>query len=384
LATDETVRFDKDYSTKYDGVYYRLSKKNHNGKPDKTFKIRYRVNGRSVNESIGKLSEGFSAEFARNIRNKRIMDTRFGDDIPDNRVLLFKDAANRYFEDHSTNKSLREDKYRYNDLKGLEGMNVLKITISDLKRVHKAMKERGTKTQTYLLVESLFNRIIGYAVKIKLINKFEPIRLNLPRGYNKVTEVYTDDMISDYLSVIREYPYSLVADIVEFIYYTGMRRSEPLKLKWTDFNEHDRYVTIRDAKSGRDEKKHLSDSTVEIIERQRGKSTTYIFERERGQAIPAQYISYHSRRMADMAGLPSNYRPLHSLRHNVGTQLAMKGTPIVKIKEFMNHKNIETTMRYVDMAEGAMQDVANILEADFSQKKTRQILNIKRVETDGK
>lgn len=384
MAADEPVRFDKDYSTKYDGVYYRLSKKNHNGKPDKTFKIRYRVNGKSVNESIGKLSEGFSAEFARNIRNKRIMETRFGDDIPDNRVLLFKDAASRYFEDHSTNKSLREDKYRYSDLKKLEGMNVAKITISDLKRVHKVMKERGTKTQTYLLVESLFNRIISYAVKIKLIGKFEPIRLNLPRGYDKVTEVYTDDMMSDYLSVIRQYPYRVVADIVEFIYYTGMRRSEPLKLKWTDFNEHDRYVTIRDAKSGRDEKKHLSDSTVEIIERQRGKSTTYIFERERGQAIPAQYISYHSRRMADMAGLPNNYRPLHSLRHNVGTQLAMKGTPIVKIKEFMNHKNIETTMRYVDIAEGSMQDVANGLEADFSQKKTRQILNIERVETDGK
>ena len=62
----------------------------------------------------------------------------------------------------------------------------------------------------------------------------------------------------------------------------------------------------------------------------------------------------------------------------------MKGMPVVKIKEFMNHKNIETTMRYVDIAEGAMQDVANLIEADFSQKKTRQILNIERIETDGK
>ncbi|PHR53602.1 MAG: hypothetical protein COA44_15170 [Arcobacter sp.] len=385
LSNEETVRYDKDYPTKYDGVYYRLARnKRHNGKPDKTFKIRYRLNGVSKNESIGKLSEGFSAEFARNIRNKRIMDARFGNDIPNAKGLLFKDAVKRYFEDHSTNKSIKQDEYRYNDLKSLKDIDVSKITVSDLKKVYKAMQERGTKIQTYLHVEAFFNRAIFYAVKIRLIKSYEPVRLNLPRNFEKVTEVYTDEMIGIYLSVIQQYPYRLAADVVELIYYTGMRRSEPLKLKWTDLNLQEGYVIIREAKSGRDEKKYLSDSSIEIIERQRAKSKTYIFESSKDEAVNPSYISYHSRRMADKAGLPSNFRPLHSLRHNVGTQLAMKGFPVVKIKEFLNHKNVETTMRYIDIAEGAMKDVANLLEADFSQKKTKQIIEMERIETDGK
>ena len=58
-----------DYPTKYDGEYFRhLKKKRHNGKPDKSFKIRYRI-GRSKNERIGWL---YSAEFAKNIRAESV------------------------------------------------------------------------------------------------------------------------------------------------------------------------------------------------------------------------------------------------------------------------------------------------------------------------
>ena len=54
MAETKEILYDKDYTTKYDGVYFRYSrKKRHNGKPDKSFKIRYRVNGRSKNERIG-------------------------------------------------------------------------------------------------------------------------------------------------------------------------------------------------------------------------------------------------------------------------------------------------------------------------------------------
>ena len=82
MAINKDIQYDKDYSTKYDGVYFRYSrKKKHNGKPDKSFKIRYRLNGRSKNEKIGWLSDGLSAEFARNIRSERIVSIRHGDDL---------------------------------------------------------------------------------------------------------------------------------------------------------------------------------------------------------------------------------------------------------------------------------------------------------------
>lgn len=383
MASDEQIVYDKDYPTKYEGVYFRYSrKKKHQGKPDKSFKIRYRVNGRSVNERIGWLSDGYSAEFAKNIRAERIVTIRHGEELPNTKQLRFKDAAKRYLDDHSRNKSIKEDWYRYNDLKVLDDMEISQITISDLKKILATMLERGTKHVTYIKVESLYNRIVQYASEIKLIKKQERLKLSIPRVDEKVTEIYSDEMLDRYKTVIEQYPYRVVSDIVSLILYTGMRRSEPIKLKWSDYNEREKYVIIKDAKSGRDEKKLLSTESIRIIESQRGRSKVYIFEND-GEPVKAQFLSYHSRRMADIAGLPTNYRPLHSLRHNVGTQMALQGTPAVMIKEFLNHKNLETTQRYIDISDQMLQGHVDQLENTLKNKLNVEV-NIIRIDTKDK
>ncbi|WP_152183157.1 tyrosine-type recombinase/integrase [Sulfurimonas indica] len=384
-ANKEPIRYDKDYSTKYDGVYFRYSKKRrYNGKPDKSYKIRYRVNGRSKNERIGWQSDGITAEFARNIRAQRIVSIQHGDDLPDSKKLTFGEAAKRYFEDHATKKSIKEDIYRYNDLKHLDAVEISKITISDLKKVHQVMRDRGVKHVTYIKVEEFYNKVVKYASEINLIKQQTPLKIpSIPRSYDKVTEIYTDEMLENYIAVIKAYPYRVVSDIVEFILLTGMRRSEPLKLKWSDYNELESHVIIRDAKSGRDEKKVLSSESKAIIERQKGKTSVYIFEHD-GEAVRAQYLSYHSRRMADMAGIPHNYRPLHSLRHNYGTRMAMQGTPAIVIKEALNHKNLETTQRYLDVASSQLQEHIDKVENGMRTNKIRVDINLKKVQVKGK
>jgi integrase len=383
-ANKEPIRYDKDYSTKYDGVYFRYSKKRrYNGKPDKSYKIRYRVNGRSKNERIGWQSDGITAEFARNIRAQRIVSIQHGDDLPDSKKLTFGEAAKRYFEDHATRKSIKEDIYRYNDLKHLDNIEISKITISELKKVHQVMRDRGVKHVTYIKVEEFYNKVVKYASEINLIKKQEPLKIpSIPRSYDKVTEIYTDEMLDNYIAVIKAYPYRIVSDVVEFILLTGMRRSEPLKLKWSDYNELESYVVIRDAKSGRDEKKVLSSESKAIIERQKRVSKTYIFEHD-GKALRAQYLSYHARRMADMAGIPSNYRPLHSLRHNYGTRMAMQGTPAIVIKEALNHKNLETTQRYLDVANSQLQKHVDRVENSMRGNAINVNLNLRRIDIKG-
>lgn len=383
-ADKEPINYDKDYSTKYDGVYFRYSRKRrHNGKPDKSYKIRYRVNGRSKNERIGWQSDGITAEFARNIRADRIVRIQHGEDMPDARKLTFGEAAKRYLDDHHAKKSIKEDVYRYNDLKHMDDIEISKITLSDLKKVHTTMRKRGVKHATYIKVEELFNKIVKYVSEINLIKPQTPIKVpSIPRGYDKVTEIYTDDMLGRYMAVMQQYPYTIVSDIMEFIVYTGMRRSEPLKLKWSDYNERENYVIIRDAKSGRDEKKVLSNKSQDIIERQKGRSKEYIFEKD-AAPVRAGFLSYHARRMADMAGLPKEFRPLHSLRHNYGTRMALQGAPAIIIKEALNHKNLETTQRYLDVAHDQLKGHVDTFE-DSLKSSVKVELDIKRVETNNK
>jgi len=51
----------------------------------------------------------------------------------------------------------------------------------------------------------------------------------------------------------------------------------------------------------------------------------------------------------------------YTLRHTFGTQLALNGVSIYQIMELMNHKNIETTMRYAKLSPQSSIDSVNKL-----------------------
>lgn len=73
------------------------------------------------------------------------------------------------------------------------------------------------------------------------------------------------------------------------------------------------------------------------------------------------------------AGLPCHFRPLHSLRHRFGTELAKSGLNAFSIKEMMTHKDIKTTQRYISLAR---EDLLNDLN------KVEQNSNIGNIDTN--
>ena len=53
---------------------------------------------------------------------------------------------------------------------------------------------------------------------------------------------------------------------------------------------------------------------------------------------------------------------IHSLRHSFASHLAINGTSIYKIKELLNHKDINQTMRYAKLSpESGRSDVEGII-----------------------
>lgn len=61
----------------------------------------------------------------------------------------------------------------------------------------------------------------------------------------------------------------------------------------------------------------------------------------------------------------------HDLRHTFGTRLAEQNVDVVRIKELMGHKSIETTMRYMHATDcGKREAVATLV--DYRQKDSRK------------
>jgi len=343
---------DKLISTKYEGVYYKELQSLYQGKPNLSYYIMYRSGNKQIKKSVGKKSLRMTGAKASEIRLDILYEIKHGINEHNSKDKIFREIADMWYEDKKiTISSAKEERQRIEKhAANIMDKKVMDITSSDIKDIYNIAITHGISEQTFKKVFAIYKRVIKHALEHEYIKKAPTVIFNKKIKENKVTESYTDEMINSYISVINNYQDITIARIVMLILTTGMRRSEPPKLKWKNYDKANSTVIIEDAKSGQNETYFLSEKAKEIIESQRAFTKTYIFEDYSRNAIKTSKISYHAKNMALMAGLPTHFRPLHSLRHRFGTELAKSGLNSFMIQKMMTHKDPKTTQRYIDLA----------------------------------
>ena len=108
---------------KWTGVYVYELNEFFRGKKDLCFNINYRQGRRLVWEKVGKLSEGYSAEVASEIRAERVKTVRHGEEIKTQKEIRqekqqrdksFQEVAADYFDiKGATLKGIVTDRNRY-------------------------------------------------------------------------------------------------------------------------------------------------------------------------------------------------------------------------------------------------------------------------------
>jgi len=59
------------------------------------------------------------------------------------------------------------------------------------------------------------------------------------------------------------------------------------------------------------------------------------------------------------AGPESKNHTIHTIRHSFATHLADNGTDLYTIKELPGHNNLQTTMRYMHLTSGSIDEIIN-------------------------
>lgn len=108
---------------KWAGVYVYETTEMHNGSPDLCFYINFRSGRRLIWEKVGRISEGYSAEVAAEIRAKRVKAVRHGEEVKTAQEIRreqseknrpFQEIGDAYFEIKGpTLKGIVTDKNRY-------------------------------------------------------------------------------------------------------------------------------------------------------------------------------------------------------------------------------------------------------------------------------
>jgi site-specific recombinase XerD len=139
--------------------------------------------------------------------------------------------------------------------------------------------------------------------------------------------------------------------LCQFLLYTGCRLSEALKLTWSDVQANS--VTFWITKNGKPRTVPLVHEAKQALEMVSGRVQPF--------KVRYEQLRYDWHRAKAMAGVNDKEVVIHTLRHTCASRLVMAGADIRRVKDWLGHLSIDTTLRYAHLAPDSLHDVAHLL-----------------------
>ncbi len=168
--------------------------------------------------------------------------------------------------------------------------------------------------------------------------------VKLFRKKRKRRRILSKEEISHLLAHLPEHQRA----IIKFALLTGLRKSNLLNLKWSHVDlPHKRYhLPGQETKGGDDLESTLSNLAINLLKGiHRHPESEFVFCKADGK--PYKDIYHGFKGALKRAGIKDC--TIHTLRHTFGSHLVMSGVDLPTVKEFMGHKDIQTTMQYVHL-----------------------------------
>lgn len=360
----------KRFKTSYIGVFYIKSRHSVSGKPEKVFYIRYRRDGKIVEEPVGRqYRDDMTAARANVIRSSRVD----GKSLP-NRQRRKQEIAkkqveegrwtidrlwNEYQSQRNPGKSLTVDTNRYNnylkDVFGAKEPQEIIALETDRLRI-KLLKKKSPQTVVHIL--NLLTWIVNFGVK-KGLSQQLTFKIQKPGLDNKKTEDLTEDELRCLLAAIDVDENQDVANMMRLALYSGVRRGELFNLQWNDIDPDRGFITIRNPKGGQSQKIPMNGPTQIVLNKQVRTTSTYVFPGQGGKKRVT--AAKASQRIRKRAGLPKDFRPFHGLRHVYASMLASSGkVDMYTLQKLMTHKSPTMTQRYAHLRDEALKKASDV------------------------
>jgi len=156
--------------------------------------------------------------------------------------------------------------------------------------------------------------------------------------------------------------------ILALIYSAGLRISELINLKLTDFQIQRKQIHLRNGKGRKDRYVTLADSFLPLLNNYLStyKPKIYFVEGFTGNVYSASSVRKFLTRSCKAANIYRRITP-HTLRHSYATHLLESGVGLRHIQELLGHAKPETTMIYTHVARKDLLDIISPLDNAIKQ-----------------
>ncbi len=218
-------------------------------------------------------------------------------------------------------------------------------------------KEKGdVSNATLALVHAALQFFFHKVMRKKIVDD-----IKIAKKAKKLPVVLSQREVKD---LIKAAPAKRDRLMVEFLYSSGCRVSECVKLKTENLNFKERIASIRGGKGNKDRIIILSKEWLKHINKYLKKKkikSPFVFSKKNGKPLSSDTVQRVVKKAAKKAGIEKKVTP-HTLRHSYATHLLEAGENIRKIQELLGHSDLSTTQIYTRVSTTELKKVKSPLD----------------------
>ncbi len=217
-------------------------------------------------------------------------------------------------------------------------------------------KEKGCENNTLALIHAAADYLFKKQLKKNILDE-----IKIPKKSKSLPKILSREEIRDLFKATK---FGRNRLMLQFMYGSGCRVSEVVKLKVSDINFKERTAIIRGGKGNKDRMIILSKDWLKDLKRYLEKKkikTENVFTKKNGKVISTDTVQRIVKKAASLANIQKHVTP-HCLRHSYATHLLETGTNIRYIQSLLGHSNLNTTQIYTNVANEQLKKVESPLD----------------------
>lgn len=195
-------------------------------------------------------------------------------------------------------------------------------------------------------VRSLYSKLFDFCIRYDIC-KINPAKASeipsyAPKG--KGTPLPKKDLVSIEQNSSKMKLFDLYT--IQFLRYTGLRKSELFRLRWQDVNWQQNLLNVRQSKTKNGVRKiPLIPETFIILQamQKSNKKSKYVFCQNNNKPLTKEALNGICNRVAEIADI-KKLTP-HMLRHTLATSLLENKVDYKSISQLLGHKSVAFTMQ---------------------------------------
>ena len=330
----------------------------------KTFYLYKKINGKPVRYKLGKVDVG--VKFARNEALKYKMLVNAGENPQETRKnIRNEDTVEKIYSKYMVEHKLKLAKatiesyrriWHLHLKKSFGNKKVSEVTPESVRRFHRRLSVTPyCANKSIVLLKAMYNYVIkeGY---YKGDNPAVTVKLNKEESRIRYLEHHE---LEKFFNAINELPESVSKNAILMMLFTGARKGNVLRMKWSEIDLDAKIWKIPRTKTDKNVTLALADSAVELLNQLKSENpvSDFVFpsvESKSGHLYDAKKVWNTIRKKAGITDVR-----LHDLRHTLATYMIEGGANPFIVQRVLGHKNLRSTQIYVNLGVEHLRDKLN-------------------------